>query len=63
MSIYGGQTFHLSELDFCTLCGGYDTIMTYIPITEKRSARVCEKCFGKFTVDEIKTVLRSRWEK
>lgn len=54
---------HLSEMDFCTLCSGYDTIMTYVPITDKRFARICEKCMAKFTVEEIQQVLRSRWEK
>lgn len=36
-------------LDFCTLCGGYDTIQSYIPVDKENKIwiHVCEKCFKK----------------
>ena len=44
----------ISDLDFCTLCGGYDTIQTYFEINKEKHIwiHVCEKCarMGKLNV-------------
>lgn len=47
----------ITDWDFCQLCNGFDTIMNYVPITKKYFARICEKCFAKYSVDEIKTLM------
>lgn len=50
-----------SDADICAICGGYDTIQTYIPYTEenpvngkiKRFFHVCEACSDKHEQAEL----------
>ena len=40
-----------TELDFCQLCGGYDTIQTYFLFTDNKIKilfHTCEKCCEKY---------------
>lgn len=36
-----------NEMEFCQLCGGYDTIQIYYKV-EGRAIHVCEKCHDKY---------------
>lgn len=47
--------YTLSDLDWCTLCGKYDTVQTYIPINSKNTnwIHVCEKC-ASMGEDEVR---------
>lgn len=52
------QNYPFLALDFCTLCGGYDTIQTYIPLKKDKDGvqiyfHVCEKCMATKTTDEM----------
>lgn len=51
------QNYPFLALDFCTLCGGYDTIQTYIPWKKKDNMtihfHVCEKCLATKSVEEM----------
>lgn len=44
-------------LDFCMLCGKYDTIQTYVPVKRTKKHRVyihiCEDCSHKYSREEI----------
>ena len=48
-----------TTLDFCTLCGAYDTIQTYFEIDDKNHIwiHVCEKCAN---MGKINVVLKAR---
>lgn len=53
------------DLDFCALCGGYDTIQSYIPLGEcedgiKRFFHVCEKCLATKTVEQMQEEMRAK---
>lgn len=40
-----------TALDFCQLCGGYDTIQTYFIFTDNKKKvlfHTCEKCCNKY---------------
>lgn len=44
-------------LDFCMLCGAYDTVQTYFKVGEKDKCsifiHVCEKCAHTYSEKEI----------
>lgn len=51
---------HLSDLDLCSYCGGYDTIQSYIPLNEEHTLfiHVCEKCAAKNRESLVESFLK-----
>lgn len=51
-------------LDFCVLCGGYDTIQTYVPLNSHHTLwiHVCEKC-AKMGEDKIRIEYKNRFKR
>lgn len=57
--------FRTTDLDFCSLCGGYDTIQTYIPLGKDKDGctlmfHVCEKCFATKSVEEMQREMNEK---
>ena len=53
-----------NPMDFCQLCGGYDTIQVYYKLPRRKPYfHICEKCHETYKKEEIEKLLTSKYYK